>query len=124
MAFDGFHGKSNQSSLGEGAWFKLVMVDGSDQLIFTNDNPAPDVFQQDPSCHSSGDPKYCELGEVKPYLESVIGPGGDSTPQNERTWEYGAHFDTVTMVVLLMHLVLHQQIMLTMKFLIMKLAIT
>ena len=74
--------------------FKLVMVDGSDQLIFTNDNPAPDVFQQDPSCHSSGDPKYCELGEVKPYLESVIGPGGDSTPQNERTWEYGAHFDT------------------------------
>ena len=74
--------------------FKLVMVDGSDQLIFTNDNPAPEVFQQDPSCHSSGDPKYCELGEVKPYLESVIGPGGDSTPQNERTWEYGAHFDT------------------------------
>ena len=74
--------------------FKLVMVDGSDQLIFTNDNPAPDVFQQDPSCHSSGDPKYCELGEVKPYLESVIGPGGDDTPQNERTWEYGAHFDT------------------------------
>ena len=74
--------------------FKLVMVDGSDQLIFTDDNPAPDVFQQDPSCHSSGDPKYCELGEVKPYLESVIGPGGDSTPQNERAWEYGAHFDT------------------------------
>ena len=28
--------------------FKLVMVDGSDQLIFTNDNPAPEVFQQDP----------------------------------------------------------------------------
>ena len=53
--------------------FKLEMVDGSDQLIFTDDNPAPDVFQQDPSCHSSGDPKYCELEEVKPYLELIIG---------------------------------------------------
>ena len=74
--------------------FKLEMVEESDQLIFTNDNPAPDIFQQDPSCHSSGDPKYCELEEVKPYLESIIGPGGDDTPQNERTWEYGAHFDT------------------------------
>ena len=74
--------------------FKLEMVEGSDQLIFTNENPAPEPFQQDPSCHSSGDPKYCELEEVKPYLESVIGPGGDDTPQSERTWEYGAHFDT------------------------------
>ena len=74
--------------------FRLEMVEESDQLIFTNNNPAPDVFQQDPSCHSSGDPKYCELEEVKPYLESIIGPGGDDTPQNERTWEYGAHFDT------------------------------
>ena len=74
--------------------FKLEMVEASDQLIFTDNNPAPDVFQKDPSCHSSGDPKYCELEEVKPYLESVIGPGGDDTPQNERTWEYGAHFDT------------------------------
>ena len=74
--------------------FKLEMVAGSDLLIFTDDNPAPNIFQQDPSCHSSGDPKYCELEEVKPYLESVIGPGGDNTPQNERTWEYGAHFDT------------------------------
>ena len=66
--------------------FKLEMVEESDQLIFTNDNPAPDIFQQDPSCHSSGDPKYCELEEVKPYLESIIGPGGDDTPQNERKW--------------------------------------
>ncbi len=74
--------------------FKLEMVEGSDQLIFTDNNPAPTVFQKDPSCHSSGDPKYCELGEVKPYLESVIGPGGDDTPLNDRTWEYGAHFDT------------------------------
>ena len=74
--------------------FKLEMVGGSDQLIFTDDNPAPDVFQQDSSCHSSGDPKYCELEEVKPYLELIIGPGGDDTPQDERTWEYGAHFDT------------------------------
>ena len=74
--------------------FKLEMVEGSDQLIFTNENPAPEPFQKDPSCHSSGDPKYCELEEVKPYLESVIGPGGDDTPQSERTWEYGAHFDT------------------------------
>ena len=24
----------------------------------------------------------------------MIGPGGDDTPQSERTWEYGAHFDT------------------------------
>ena len=74
--------------------FKLEMVENSDLLIFTDDNPAPNMFQQDSSCHSSGDPKYCELEEVKPYLESVIGPGGDDTPQNERTWEYGAHFDT------------------------------
>ena len=74
--------------------FRLEMVEGSDQLIFTDSNPAPAVFQQDPSCHSSGDPKYCELGEVKPFLESVIGPGGDDTPLEERTWEYGAHFDT------------------------------
>ena len=74
--------------------FKLEMVEESDQLIFTNENPAPVPFQKDPSCHSSGDPKYCELEEVKPYLESVIGPGGDDTPQSERTWEYGAHFDT------------------------------
>ena len=74
--------------------FKLEMVEESDQLIFTDNNPAPDIFQQDPSCHSSGDPKYCELEQVKPYLETVIGPGGDNTPQNNRTWEYGAHFDT------------------------------
>ena len=74
--------------------FKLEMVEESDQLIFTDDNPAPTVFQQDPSCHSSGDPKYCELGEVKPYLESVIGPGGDNSPLSDRKWEYGAHFDT------------------------------
>lgn len=74
--------------------FKLEMVEESDQLIFTDNNPAPDVFQKDPSCHNSGDPKYCELEEIKPYLESVIGPGGDNTPQSERTWEYGAHFDT------------------------------
>ena len=65
--------------------FKLEMVEESDQLIFTNENPAPEPFQKDPSCHSSGDPKYCELEEVKPYLESVIGPGGDDTPQSERT---------------------------------------
>ena len=74
--------------------FRLQMVENSDQLIFTDNNPAPSVFQQDPSCHASGDPKYCELGEVKPYLESVIGPGGDDTPLAIRTWEYGAHFDT------------------------------
>ncbi len=74
--------------------FQLQMVDESDQLIFTNDNPAPEQFQQDPSCHSSGDPKYCELEYVKPYLETIIGPGGDDTPQSQRTWEYGAHFDT------------------------------
>ena len=60
------------------------MVENSDQLIFTDNNPAPSVFQQDPSCHASGDPKYCELGEVKPYLESVIGPGGDDSPLEER----------------------------------------
>ena len=74
--------------------FQLIMVDESDELIFTDENPAPDVFQKDPSCHSSGDPKYCELEEVKPYLESIIGPGGDDTPLSERKWEYGAHFDT------------------------------
>ena len=74
--------------------FRLELVEGSDQLIFTDSNPAPAVFQQDPSCDSSGDPKYCELSEVKPFLESVIGPGGDDTPLEDRTWEYGAHFDT------------------------------
>ena len=74
--------------------FRLELVDGSDQLIFTDSNPAPAVFQQDPSCDSSGDPKYCELSEVKPFLESVIGLGGDDTPLEDRTWEYGAHFDT------------------------------
>ena len=74
--------------------FKLELIEESDQLIFTDDNPAPDVFQKDPSCHSSGDPKYCELEEIKPYLESVIGPGGDNTPLDDRKWEYGAHFDT------------------------------
>ena len=31
--------------------FKLEMVEESDQLIFTDNNPAPDIFQQDPSCH-------------------------------------------------------------------------
>ena len=31
--------------------FRLEMVEGSDQLIFTDSNPAPAVFQQDPSCH-------------------------------------------------------------------------
>ena len=62
---------------------------------------------------------------MKPYLESVIGSfGGDSTPQNERTWEYGAHFDTRYNGGVAYAPVLHQQIMLTMKFLIMRLAIT
>ncbi len=74
--------------------FQLIMVDESDELIFMNENPAPDVFQKDPSCYSLGDPKYCELEKVKSYLDSIIGPGGDNKPLNERAWEYGAHFDT------------------------------
>ena len=44
--------------------FRLEMVEGSDQLIFTDSNPAPAVFQQDPSCHSSGDPKYCDMSKL------------------------------------------------------------
>ena len=80
--------------------FRLELIPNNDILIFTDNNPAPGGndgfdFTWETCTVSDGDPKYCELGNVKPYLDSVIGPGGDSTPLNNRFWEYGLVLNTV-----------------------------
>ena len=80
--------------------FKLELIPNNDILIFTDNNPAPGgasgfAFTWETCTESDGDPKYCELGNIKPYLDSVIGPGGDSTPLNDRFWEYGLLLNTI-----------------------------
>ena len=71
--------------------FQLQMVEDSDLIIHTNANPAPSQFKQE--CPEASNPRNCELPEVEPYLESVIGPGGWDDDFQSREWEYGACFD-------------------------------
>ena len=74
--------------------YKLELVANNDVLIFTDTNPAPGgefgfTYTWENCTQADGDPKYCELPNVKPYLDSVIGVGGDTTPVSSRFWEYG-----------------------------------
>ena len=71
--------------------FQLQMVEDSDLIIHTSSNPAPSQFKQE--CPEAGNPRNCELPEVEPYLETIIGPGGWDDDAQAREWEYGACFD-------------------------------
>ena len=74
--------------------FEFVLIPNQDILIFTDDNLTPGgddgfTYTWDTCTQADGDPKYCELGNVEPYLESVIGVGGLNAPSESRLWEYG-----------------------------------
>ena len=71
--------------------FQLQIVDNNDELIFTDDNPAPDVFNQD--CGGPWETLGCELNVVDSVLDARIGPGGWNAEDEVRVWDYGALFD-------------------------------
>jgi hypothetical protein len=71
--------------------FQLQIVDNNDELIFTDNNPAPEVFNQD--CGGPWETLGCELGVVDSVLDSRIGPGGWDAEDEVRVWDYGALFD-------------------------------
>lgn len=80
--------------------FRLELVTNNDILIFTDSNPAPSgdsgfAYTWDTCTQADGDPKYCELQNVKPFLDSTIGVGGDTTPVESRFWEYGILLNTI-----------------------------
>jgi len=72
--------------------FQLQIIENNDELIFTNDNPAPDVFNQD--CGDGWATLGCELSVVDSVLDARIGSGGWDSNDEERLWDYGALFDT------------------------------
>ena len=72
--------------------FQLQIIENNDMIIFTNENPAPDEFKQD--CGDSWSTIECELSQVEPILDSLIGPGGWDAEDGVRVWDYGALFDT------------------------------
>ena len=74
--------------------FKLQIVSNNDLIIFTNDNPSPAEFKQ--NCGGVDDiwaTINCELLEVEPVLDNIIGPGGRNATDDIRVWDYGALFD-------------------------------
>ena len=71
--------------------FQLQIVENNDELIFTDSNPAPDVFNQD--CGGGWGDLGCELGVVDSVLDARIGSGGWDSVDEERVWDYGALFD-------------------------------
>ncbi len=73
--------------------FQLQIVDNNDELIFTDNNPAPEVFNQD--CGGPWETLGCELGVVDSVLDSRIGPGGWDAEDEVRVWDYGALFDNI-----------------------------
>ena len=75
--------------------FQFVLIPNNDILVFTTNNPAPGEFSVNNCTETSdGDPKYCEINNVEPYLESVIGIGGLNAPDETRLWEYGLVLNT------------------------------
>jgi len=71
--------------------FKLQIVDNNDLIIFTDENLAPEEFKQD--CGDDWSTIGCELEQVEPVLDSLIGPGGWDAEDGIRVWDYGALFD-------------------------------
>ena len=71
--------------------FQLQIVENNDELIFTDNNPAPDVFNQD--CGGPWETLGCELNVVDSVLDARIGPGGWNAEDEVRVWDYGALFD-------------------------------
>ena len=71
--------------------FQLQLVEQNDELIFTDSNPAPDVFNQD--CGGPWETLGCELGKVDSVLDARVGPGGWDAVDDLRVWDYGALFD-------------------------------
>ena len=71
--------------------FRMQIVENNDLIIHTNSNPVPDQFKQE--CAETGNPSNCELPEVEPYLDAIIGPGGWEADDAIRQWEYGACID-------------------------------
>jgi hypothetical protein len=66
--------------------FRLVLIENSDVLIYTDDNPTPELF--------TAYDMYTELPRVLIHLNEVIGPGGYGVSQENLLWEYGAVFNT------------------------------
>ena len=60
-------------------------------MIFTNNNPTPDVFNQE--CGGPWETLGCELNVVDSVLDARIGPGGWNAEDGVRVWDYGALFD-------------------------------
>ena len=74
--------------------FQFELIPNQDILVFTDSNPAPSGasgfdYTWETCTQNDGDPKYCELNNVEPYLDSVIGIGGLNAPDDSRLWEYG-----------------------------------
>ena len=75
--------------------FEFEIISNNNILVFTNNNPAPSEFAVSNCTETAdGDPKYCEINNVEPYLESVIGVGGLNAPDEIRLWEYGLVLNT------------------------------
>ena len=71
--------------------FQLQIIENNDELIFTDNNPAPDVFNQD--CGGPWETLGCELSVVDSVLDARIGAGGWDAEDEVRVWDYGALFD-------------------------------
>ena len=71
--------------------FQLQIIENNDELIFTDYNPAPDVFNQD--CGGPWETLGCELNVVDSVLDARIGAGGWDAEDEVRVWDYGALFD-------------------------------
>ena len=65
--------------------FRLELIEDSDLLIYTNDNPTPEDFTQFNM--------YDELPLVLNHLNETVGPGGYNAPIGLLNWEYGAVFN-------------------------------
>ena len=65
--------------------FKLELIENNDILIYTDENPTPELF-------TTYD-MYTELSRVLIHLNQVIGPGGYGVTQDDLLWEYGAVFN-------------------------------
>ena len=66
--------------------FRLELIENSDLIIYTNENPTPEEF----TAYDMG----IELPRIHTFVYGVIGYGGTNIDQQDLLWEYGAVFNT------------------------------
>ena len=65
--------------------FRLELIEDSDVLIYTDDNPTPEDFTYNNM--------YDELPLILNHLNETVGTGGYNAPVGSLNWEYGAVFN-------------------------------